>query len=175
MKIARRVADLKPYLFAEIDRKLEEKRAQGVEVISFGIGDPDMPTPGPVVEALCREAHNSENHRYPSYLGLLAFRQAASEWMGRRFGVDIDPRREMVSLIGSKEGIAHLPLAFVDPGDTVLVPDPAYPVYATGTLFTGGQAYAMPLLAENDFLIDLEAIPAEVASKACLMYVNYPN
>ncbi len=175
MKIARRVAELKPYLFAEIDRKLEEKRAQGVEVISFGIGDPDMPTPGPVVEALCREAHNGENHRYPSYTGLLAFRQAAAEWMGRRFGVDIDPRREMVSLIGSKEGIANLPLAFVDPGDTVLVPDPGYPVYATGTLFTGGHAYSMPLLAENDFLIDLEAIPAEVASKACLMYLNYPN
>ncbi len=175
MKIARRVAELRPYLFAEIDRKLAEKRAQGIEVISFGIGDPDMPTPGPVVEALCRTAHDPENHRYPSYLGLPAFRQAAAEWMGRRFGVDIDPEREMVSLIGSKEGIANLPLAFVDPGDTVLVPDPGYPVYATSVLFTGGQAYNMPLRGENDFLIDLESIPREVAQRTCLMFLNYPN
>jgi len=175
LKIARRVAELRPYLFAEMDRKLEEKRAQGIEVISFGIGDPDMPTPRPVVERLCEQARNPENHRYPSYLGLPAFRAAAAEWMGRRFGVDIDPQREMVSLIGSKEGIAHLPLAFVDPGDTVLVPDPGYPVYATSVLFTGGLAYDMPLRAENDFLLDLESIPPAVASRACLMFLNYPN
>ncbi len=175
MKIARRVTDLRPYLFAEIDRKLEEKRAQGVKVISFGIGDPDVPTPGPVVERLCREARNPANHRYPSYLGLEAFRKAAAEWMGRRFGVDIDPQREVVSLIGSKEGIAHLPLVFVDPGDTVLVPDPGYPVYASSVLFTGGLAYDMPLRAENDFLPDLEGIPAHVARRACLMFLNYPN
>ncbi len=175
LKIARRVADLRPYLFAEIDRKLEEKRAQGIEVVSFGIGDPDLPTPAPVVERLCAEARNAANHRYPSYLGLAAFRQAAAAWMGRRFNVDIDPEREMVSLIGSKEGIAHLPLAFVDPGDTVLVPDPAYPVYSTGVLFTGGEAHYMPLRAEHDFLLDLESIPPEVARKAVLMYLNYPN
>ncbi len=175
LKIARRVADLRPYLFAEIDRKLEEKKAQGIEVISFGIGDPDMPTPKPVVERLCQEARRSENHRYPSYTGLPAFRQAAAEWMGKRFGVDIDPQRELVSVIGSKEGIAHLPLALVDPGDTVLVPDPGYPVYATSVLFTGGKSYMMPLRAENDFLVDLEAIPPEAAQRACLMFLNYPN
>jgi LL-diaminopimelate aminotransferase len=175
LKVARRVADLKPYIFAQLDRKLEEKRAAGVQVISFGIGDPDLPTPRPVVERLCREAGRPENHRYPSYLGLPAFREAAAEWMGERFGVELDPETEVLSLIGSKEGIAHLPLAYVDPGDTVLVPDPAYPVYAIGTQFAGGVCHHMPLSVERGFLPDLDAIPAETARAAKIIFINYPN
>ncbi|MHB8780268.1 MAG: LL-diaminopimelate aminotransferase [Candidatus Geothermincolia bacterium] len=175
MKPARRVAELKPYLFAEIDRKLEEKRAQGIEVISFGIGDPDMPTPGGVIDTLCEQARQPANHRYPSYLGLKAFRETAAAWLEERFGVAADPQREVLSLIGSKEGIAHLPLALVDPGDPVLIPDPAYPVYATGTQFAGGVPVYMPLTAANGFLPDLEAIPEEQARACNLIFLNYPN
>ena len=175
IEFAERIKNLPPYLFAAIDAKKAEVQAQGVDVIDLGVGDPDMPTPAHIVAALQQAATRPENHQYPSYVGMLSFRQAATEWFFRRFGVDFDPATEVVSLIGSKEGIAHMPLAFVDPGDYVLVPDPGYPVYAIATTFAGGIPWKMPLKAENGFLPDLDAIPAEVAQKAKLLFLNYPN
>ncbi|MDQ7037635.1 MAG: LL-diaminopimelate aminotransferase [Aquificota bacterium] len=172
---AERIKALPPYLFAEIDRKKQEKIDQGVDVIDLGVGDPDLPTPDPVVEALKRASEKPENHRYPSYVGMRAFREAVSSWYRRRFGVDLDPDREVIALIGSKEGIAHFPLAFVNPGDVVLCPDPAYPVYRIGTIFAGGQPYTVPLKEENSFLPDLGSIPREVVERAKIIWINYPN
>jgi LL-diaminopimelate aminotransferase len=174
-ELADRLKALPPYLFAELDRKKRKKIEEGVEVIDLGVGDPDLPTPEPVVEALKRAAENPQNHRYPSYEGMRAFREAVSDWYRRRFGVELDPEREVIALIGSKEGIAHFPLAFVNPGDVVLCPDPAYPVYRIGTLFAGGQPYAVPLKEENDFLPDLGSIPQEVVDRAKIIWINYPN
>ncbi|MDI6871632.1 MAG: LL-diaminopimelate aminotransferase [Bacillota bacterium] len=175
MQQAQRITNLPPYLFAEIDRKIAEARKQGVDIISLGIGDPDRPTPESVVEEACRQAHNPANHRYPSYEGLPEFRQAVADWYRRRFGVELDAEAEVVTLIGSKEGIAHISLCYVDPGDLNLVPDPGYPVYEIGTFFAGGTSYKMPLLAERGFLPDLTAIPSDVARRAKLMFLNYPN
>lgn len=175
MEPAKRVRDLPPYLFAEIDRRIEEKRRQGVDIISFGVGDPDLPTPAHIVEALCEEAARPENHRYPSYRGMLRFREAAASWFSRRFGVSLDPDKEVLALIGSKEGISHFPLSFLDPGDVALVPDPAYPVYGSATLFCGGTPYRTPLGEERGFLPDLDEIPEEVWRKARLVFINYPN
>jgi len=172
---AQRIAKLPPYLFAEIDKKIEAKRAAGVDVISLGIGDPDLPTPPHVVRRLKEAAEDPKNHRYPSYYGMRAFREAIAAWYRRRFGVELDPDTEVLPLIGSKEGIAHIYVAFVDPGDVALVPDPGYPVYQTGALLAGGITHAIPLLEENDFLPDLEAIPRETARAAKLMFLNYPN
>lgn len=175
MKVANRISTLPPYLFAEIDRKIAAARANGVDVISLGIGDPDRPTPDSVVEEACRQVRVPANHRYPSYEGLAAYREAVADWYGRRFGVKLDPRSEVVALIGSKEGIAHISLCYVDPGDVNLVPDPGYPVYEIGTSFAGGTSYKMPLLPERGFLPDLGAIPSDVARRAKLMFLNYPN
>ena len=175
IKKAQRIEALPPYLFAEIDRKKKQVAARGVDIVSLGIGDPDLPTPGHIIERLCEAARNPANHRYPDYEGLLAFRQAAADWYRNRFGVTLDPEREVISLIGSKEGIAHMPVAFVDPGDIVLCPDPGYPVYPVGTAFSGGTVYRMPLLKENGFLPDLEAIPKDVAARAKMMWLCYPN
>lgn len=175
MQTARRIQKLPPYLFAEIDKKIAKAKAEGVDVISLGIGDPDRPTPDNIVQELIKQAQNPATHRYPSYEGMPGFRRAVADWYKRRFDVDLDPDTEVISLIGSKEGIAHISLCFVDPGDINLVPDPGYPVYAIGTLFAGGESYKMPLLAENGFLPDLDAIPADVAKKARLMFLNYPN
>ncbi|MBI5166360.1 MAG: LL-diaminopimelate aminotransferase [candidate division NC10 bacterium] len=172
---ANRLQQLPPYLFAELDRRKQEARKKGVDLIDLGVGDPDLPTPGHIVEALHEAASDPVNHRYPSYEGLLEFRQAAADWYQKRFGVRLDPEREVLSLIGSKEGIGHIPLAFVNPGDVVLVPDPAYPVYQAGTVFAGATPYYLPLLEENDYLADLKAIPAEVLKKAKLLFLNYPN
>lgn len=174
-RLAKRILDLPPYLFAELDRAKAELQAQGKEVISLGVGDPDVPTPEPIIEVLKREAQEPANHQYPSYEGLLSFREAVAGWYESRFGVDLDPVCEVVSLIGSKEGIAHLPLAFVDPGDVGLYADPGYPVYSVAISFAGGTAVSLPLTEENGFLPDLEAIPAETARKAKIMYLNYPN
>ncbi len=173
--VARRLAELPPYLFVEIDRKRREAAARGIDIISLSIGDPDIPTPAPIIRALARAARDPVNHRYPESEGLDRFRQAVADWYRRRFGVDLDPQREVLTLIGAKEGIGHLPLALVDPGDVVLIPDPAYPVYRAGTIFAGGQPYEMPLLRENQFLPDLEAIPESVRQRARLMFINYPN
>jgi len=175
MHFALRVQQLPPYLFAEISRKIAAKRAQGVEVISFGIGDPDLPTPPHVIDALKRAAEVPANHRYPESDGLPELREAINEWYGRRFGVTFNPAKEILPLIGSKEGIGHVSLCFIDPGDTALIPDPGYPVYAAGTLFAGGQAYELPLEEESGWLPDLEAIPADVAHRARVIWINYPN
>jgi len=175
VELADRLKRLPPYLFAEIDKKKREARARGVDLIDMGIGDPDLPTAPHVIEALKRAAESPANHRYPDYEGLLSFRAAAAEWYRRRFGVSLDPETEVLTLIGSKEGTAHMPLAFVNPGDVVLVPDPGYPVYAAGTWFAGGEVHCMPLRRANGFLPDLDEIPAAVARRARLMYLNYPN
>jgi LL-diaminopimelate aminotransferase len=173
--VAKRLSELPPYLFVEIDRKKREAVARGVDVINLGIGDPDLPTPTPIVRALAKAARNPVNHRYPESEGLDSFRAAAAEWYGRRFGASVSPATEVLSLIGAKEGIGHLPLALVDPGDVVLIPDPAYPVYRAGTVFAGGVPYEMPLRRENGFLPDLEAIPDDIRRRARLMFINYPN
>ncbi len=172
---ARRIKELPPYLFAEIDRRKREALAKGVDLIDLGIGDPDIPTPAPIVERLKSAAEATDNHRYPSSSGLLEFRVAVAGWYKSRFGIKLDPEKEVLSLIGSKEGIANMAVAFVDPGDLVLVPDPAYPVYQIGTLFSGGRNYSLPLSKANRFLPDLDAIPAKVARQAKLLWINYPN
>ncbi len=175
VKWAKRIEELPPYLFAEIDAKKQEVKAKGVDIIDLGIGDPDIPTPQNIIDALNKAAQDPSNHRYPSYEGMLSFREAAASWYKERFGVIVDPKTEVVTLIGSKEGIAHTPLAFIDPGDVVLVPDPGYPVYTVATSFAGGLSHLMPLLKENDFLPDLDAIPEGIRKKAKLMFINYPN
>jgi LL-diaminopimelate aminotransferase len=172
---ADRIKNLPPYLFAAIDKAKQEARARGVDVIDLSVGDPDLPTPAHIVEALRQAAEDTSNHQYPSYEGKLTFRTAVADWYKRTFNVDLDPRNEVLTLIGSKEGIAHAPLAFINPGDVALIPDPAYPVYRTATAFAGGEPVIMPLLKENKFLPDLEAIPSEVARRAKIMFLNYPN
>ncbi|MDV2494841.1 MAG: LL-diaminopimelate aminotransferase [bacterium] len=172
---AERLAALPPYLFAEIDRMAEEERARGADIIDLGVGDPDLPTPAHIVEALKEASGKPANHRYPSYLGMIEFRRAVADWYKDRFGVELEPEREVVSLIGSKEGIAHLPLAFVNPSDVVLYSDPGYPVYRTSVLFAGGVPEPVSLRAERGFLPALEEIPADLARRAKLFYVNYPN
>ena len=174
-KEAQRIKNLPPYLFARIEKLIAEKREAGVDVISLGIGDPDQPTPGYIIDELCKEAANSANHQYPSSVGMAEYRQAVAGWYQRRFGVALDPRREVVSLIGSKEGIAHISWCYLNQGDTVLVPDPGYPVYAGGAILAGAEPYAMQLKSEKGFLPDLSEIPAGVAQKAKLMFINYPN
>jgi LL-diaminopimelate aminotransferase len=175
VRTAQRIADLPPYLFAEIDRKKEAKQAQGIDVISLGIGDPDMPTPDNIVEAMADAIRDPANHQYPSYFGAKRYREACSQWMKNRFDVDVDPDEEVLALIGSKEGIAHIFLAFVDPGDYTLVPGCGYPVYQTGGILAGGQSYFMPMTEENDFLADFDDVPADVLSKAKMMFLSYPN
>lgn len=172
---AERLKQLPPYLFQEIDRLKAELMAQGVDVINLGVGDPDLPTPGHIVEELGRAAKDPANHQYPSYSGMNDFKGSVARWYGRRFGVELDAGSEVLTLIGSKEGIAHLPLAFINPGDLALVPSPAYPVYYITTMFAGGESYFMPLLRENGFLPDLKAIPPDVARRAKLIFINYPN
>lgn len=175
MKQAQRIQKLPPYLFARIEQKVAEAREKGIDIISLGIGDPDQPTPEPVVEALCEAARDPANHQYPSSVGMLSYRESMAEFYRRRFGVSLDARQEVVTLIGSKEGIANISSCYVDPGDINLVPDPGYPVYGIGTILAGGEPFAMPLREDNGFLPDLDAIPAEVAQRARLMFINYPN
>jgi len=170
-----RLKRLPPYLFREIDRQKEEVSARGVDIIDLGVGDPDLPTPPHIIEALQKAAADPANHRYPSYSGMHDFNAAVAKWYQQRFNVDLDAKNEVVTLIGSKEGLAHVPLAFINLGDTALVASPAYPVYNIGTQFAGGEPYFMDLLKANQFLPDLEAIPAEVAKKAKMMFINYPN
>lgn len=172
---AERLKQLPPYLFKEIDRKKAEIKAKGVDIIDLGVGDPDLPTPRHIIEEMKRAVEDPANHRYPSYSGMNDFKTAVADWYRERFGVDLDPGREVVSLIGSKEGLAHVPLAFVNPGDLTLVPSPAYPVYHIATLFAGGQSYFMPLLSKNNYLPDLKEIPESVAKQARLLFMNYPN
>ena len=175
VRAAARMARIPPYLFAEIDRQVARKRAEGVDVIALDIGDPDLPTPEPVLRAAEAALRDPANHRYASYYGLRDLRSAMAEWYASRFGVDLDPDTEVLPTLGSKDGIAHLPLALVDPGDVVLAPDPGYPVYVTGAISVDAEPVRLPLLAGNDFLPDLEAIPADVLARARLLWLNYPN
>lgn len=172
---AQRIENLPPYLFARIDEMKAKKRAEGVDVIDLGVGDPDLATPPHIVDALVETARNPDNHHYPSYLGMPAYRQAVATWYKNRFSVDVNPDTEVISLMGSKDGVAHIPEVLVGPGDYVLVPSPGYPVYNTGALFAEGKTHEMPLLQENGFLPVLDDIPKEVAKKAKLMWINYPN
>lgn len=172
---ADRIKKLPPYLFVAIDMKVRELKAKGVDVIDLGIGDPDMPTFNHVVDVMKASCAKASNHNYPSSNGTPQLREAIAGWYSRRFGVELDPASEITSLIGSKEGIGHITLAFVNMGDYVLVPSPGYPVYSSSTLFAGGESYCMPLIKKNGFLPDLSAIPAQVAEKAKLMFLNYPN
>jgi LL-diaminopimelate aminotransferase len=175
MQLAKRVQDLPPYLFVGITKKIAEKKARGEDVISFAIGDPDIPTPQHILDRLCAAAQEPANHRYPESDGLPELRQAVSAWYEQRFGLAFDPDKEVVPLIGSKEGIAHAALCFIDPGDIALVPDPGYPVYSVGTMFAGGDCHYLPLTEENAFLPDLDAVPDDVARTARLLWINYPN
>ncbi|MCL2678631.1 MAG: aminotransferase class I/II-fold pyridoxal phosphate-dependent enzyme, partial [Clostridiales bacterium] len=168
---AKRIQALPAYLFARIEQKVSEAKARGVDVISLGIGDPDLPTPGFVVEKMRAAAADPRNHQYPSSQGMLSFRQEVANFYQSRFGVELCPKTEICALVGSKEGIANINYCYVDPGDLNLVPDPGYPVYAIGTMLAGGTAFSLPLLAENGFLPDLEAVPAEVAAKAKILWL----
>ncbi|MEW5921862.1 MAG: LL-diaminopimelate aminotransferase [Bacillota bacterium] len=174
-RLSERIRKLPRYLFAEIDKKVKAARQKGVDVISLGIGDPDSPTPDFIVKRMQEEVARAVNHNYPPDEGLAEFREAVAAYYRRRHGVDLDPQREVVPLIGSKEGIAHIAFCFTDPGDVNLVPDPGYPVYSIGTLFAGGMPQLMPLLRENAFLPNLDNIPVESARLAKLMFLNYPN
>lgn len=175
MKLATRLSKLPPYLFVEINQRIAELKAKGKDIVNFGIGDPDLATPSHIIERLCRAAHDPANHRYPETEGLPELRRAIADWYARRFGVKLDPAKEVLPLIGSKEGIGHAALCLIEPGDLALVPDPGYPPFHLGTILAGGEPYFMPLKEENGFLPDLEAIPDRTASRAKLMWLNYPN
>lgn len=172
---AKRIENLQPYLFAQIEAKIEKARKEGRDIISLGIGDPDMPTPAHVVEAGICGVRDPQNHQYPSSRGMASFRKAVAAYYQKRFGVSLNPDNQVCSLIGSKEGIAHISLCFTDPGKYNLIPDPGYPVYESGTIFAGGIPYHMPLLKENGFLPDFSKIPSEVAKNTALLFINYPN
>ncbi len=170
-----RLKKLPPYLFVEIDRAKRKAIENGVKVIDFGVGDPDQPTPDFILKAHAKDIQNPANHHYPLDRGNTAFREKISEWVKARFGVTFDPATEILPLTGSKEGIAHLPLAFINPGDFTLVPDPCYPPYKSGTLFAGGVAHLLPLKEENGFLPDFESVPTDILKKSKIIFVNYPN
>jgi LL-diaminopimelate aminotransferase len=173
VKIARRIESLPPYLFAVLDGKLAAKRAEGVDVISLGVGDPDLPTPPHIVEAMQEAVGDPATHQYPSYWGSMEFRQAVAAWYRSRFGVDLDPASEVLALIGSKEGLGHLSVAFVDPGDETLVPDPGYPVYGVSTRLAGGTPVPLPLLAEEGY--QPHFANARVSDRTRLLWLNYPS
>jgi LL-diaminopimelate aminotransferase len=175
MRIADRVGDLPPYVFAKLGWRIKELLAQGNDIIRLDIGSPDLPPPGFVIEAMCRSVQEPTHHSYAGYYGTPALRGAIATYYENRFGVSLDPAKEVTPLLGSKEGIANVALAFVDPGQPVLVPDPGYPTYGLGALLAGGVPVRMPLLAENEFLPDLEEIPREVVLSAKILWLNYPN
>ena len=175
MKTAERIAKLPPYLFVEVTRKINEKRAQGEAVVSLAIGDPDIPTPQHIIDAMNEALKDTSTHRYPESDGLPEFRQSVAEWYSRRFDVKLNPDTEVLPTIGSKEAIGHLAFCYIDPGDIALVPDPGYPVYSIGTMLAGGETFWLPLSRENGFLPDLNAIPEDIARKAKLIWLNYPN
>ena len=175
MKIADRVKNLPPYIFATLEKRIAAQRAKGVDVISLGIGSPDLAPPQFIIDALYEAAQDPTVHGYAGYYGIPALRQAIAQYYVRRFGVEVDPNTQVRPLIGSKEGLANMALAFVDPGDVVLVPDPGYPTYRMGTLMAGGTYHAMPMREEDGYLTDFNEIPSDVANKATLMWLNYPN
>jgi LL-diaminopimelate aminotransferase len=175
MRFAKRLDLVPPYLFAELERKVEEKRREGVDVISLGIGDPDLPTPAAVIHALQEEAATQRTHQYPTNRGLEAFRDAVAAFYDDRFGVRIDAATDVVPVLGGKEGVAHIAFACLDPGDVALAPEPGYPPYTSGPLFAGADVHYLPLRAENEFMPDLDAVPADIAGRANLLFLNYPN
>lgn len=175
MEFAERISKLQPYLFVEISRMISEKRARGEDVITFAIGDPDIPTPNHILEKLWTSAQVPANHRYPESEGLPEFRQAIADWYSNRFDVTLNRDTEVLPLIGAKEGIGHAAFCYIDPGDIALVPDPGYPVYSVATMFAGGESHYLPLTEENDWLPDLAAIPEDIARKAKILWLNYPN
>jgi len=175
MKFARRLDRVPPYLFAELERKIDEKAKAGIDVISLGIGDPDLPTPPAVVEEMQRQVGRPETHRYPSNRGLQAFRRSVSDFYADRFGVDIDPETEVVPVLGGKEGVAHIAFACVEPGDVCLSPEPGYPPYTSGPLFAGADIHYLPLREDLGFAPDLDGIPVDVLVRAKLLFLNYPN
>lgn len=175
MKFANRISNLPPYLFAELNKSVNARRMAGIDVINFGIGDPDIPAPTTLLDDLAMQVRDPKNMAYPNYYGLPEMRRAISEWYKRRFNVDLDPDSETLPLIGSKEGIANLATAMLDPGEIALIPSPCYPVYQTSTLLVDGIPHLMPCTSANDFLPDLSAIPAKVAEQAAVMWLNYPN
>jgi len=175
VRLSKRVESLPPYLFVEISRKIAERKARGEDVVSFGIGDPDIATPSHIIERLCKEAHVSANHRYPESEGLPELRKTIAGWYLRRFGVTLDPEKEVSPLIGSKEGIAHIALCLLNPGDVALMTDPGYPVYTIGTNLAGGIPYYLPISPKNNFLPDMDSIPANILEKARVLWLNYPN
>tara|TARA_B100001971_G_C18224124_1_gene559168 strand:+ start:500 stop:1690 length:1191 start_codon:yes stop_codon:yes gene_type:complete len=175
MRVAKRLENLPPYLFVEITKKIAEKRAKGEDIISFAVGDPDIPTPPHIISRLIEAAQDSTNHRYPESDGLPELRRAVAGWYQKRFDVSLNSEKEVLPLIGAKEGIAHIAFSFIDPGDMVLVPDPAYPVYAIGTILAGGRPHYLPLTAGNNFLPNLRAIPEHILEMTKLLWINYPN
>ena len=175
MKAAKRITDLKPYLFVEIIKKIAEKKAKGEEVISFAIGDPDLPTPTHIIKRLCQEAENPENHRYPESAGLPELSQAMAGWYEKRFGVALDPEKEVLPLIGSKEGIAHIAFCYIDSGDVALVTDPGYPVYAISTGLAGGKPHYLPIKEDNGFLPEFTGINDNTLQKTKMLWINFPN
>ena len=175
MKFSNRLDKLAPYPFVEISRIIAEKRAAGADVVTFGIGDPDIPTPQPIIDRLLAASEVPANHRYPETDGLPELRRAIAYWYQNRFDVKLDPDTEVLPLIGAKEGIGHAALCFLDPGDLALVPDPAYPVYGVGTMFAGAESHVMPLYQKNGWLPELDSIPSDVARAAKVMWLNYPN
>ena len=172
---ADRIKTLPPYLFAKLDEMKEEIKRKGIDIIDLGVGDPDMPTPEHIIKKLQKEVENPIHHKYPSYVGMLKFRESVANFYKKRFNVNLNPENEVISLIGSKEGIAHFPLAFINPGDYAIVPEPGYPVYAIATKFAGGEVYYASLLEKNNFLPDLDSIPEDIAKKAKIFFINYPN
>lgn len=175
MKKSERINKIPPYIFAEIDKKKAEAKAKGIDIVDLGIGDPDLPTPEFIVEKMVEEVRKPENHDYPPYQGTLEFRTAVANWYQKRFGVTLDPNSEVISLIGSKEGIVHSFLTFLDPGDIALLPDPGYPAYNVGTLIAGGEPYLLPVNAEDNYEPDLNSIPLDIIKRSKLIFLNYPG
>jgi len=175
VRFAKRLNAVPPYLFAELERKIEEKRRAGVDVISLGIGDPDLPTPQPVIDALAAGARDPSTHQYPTNHGSTEFREAAAAFYGKRFGVELDPASEVVPALGGKEAVGHIALALLDPGDVCLSPDPGYPPYTSGPVFAGAEVHYLPLRPEHGFLPDLNGIPSDVLERANLLFLDYPN
>lgn len=172
---AKRIKNLPKYHFAEINEIIKQKMESGQEVINLGIGDPDIPTPGYIIQSLQEEAKNPINHKYPPYKGIKELREAIANWFEKRFGVTLNPEKEILPLIGSKEGLAHISWALIDPGDMALIANPCYPAHKTGVMLAGGSIYDLPLLEKNDFLVDFDNIQPEAAKKSKMMFICYPN
>jgi LL-diaminopimelate aminotransferase len=175
VKVAGRIEKLPPYLFVEISKKIAEKKAKGIDVISFGIGDPDLPTPDRIIDRLCEQARNPVNHRYPETEGLPELNRAIADWYKKRFGIELIPGKETLPLIGSKEGIGHISFCYIDKGDVALITDPGYPVYSISTQLAGGEVHYLPISEKNAYLPDMDSIPADVLKRTKLLWLNYPN